>query len=51
MTLVIANQTAGGEELIERLREQAADGKRHLFIAVVPQQRGHSAAVQRRASD
>jgi hypothetical protein len=46
VTLVIANQTAGGEELIERLREQAADGQRHLFIAVVPQQRGHSAAVQ-----
>jgi hypothetical protein len=46
VTLVIANQTAGGDELIERLREQAADGQRHLFIAVVPQQRGHSAAVQ-----
>jgi hypothetical protein len=46
VTLVIANQTAGGEDLIERLREKAADGQRHLFIAVVPQQRGHSAAVQ-----
>jgi hypothetical protein len=46
VTLVIANQTAGGDELIERLREKAVDGKRHLFIAVVPQQRGHSAAVQ-----
>ena len=46
MTLVIANQTAGGDDLIERLREKAADGQRHLFIAVVPQQRGHNAAVQ-----
>jgi hypothetical protein len=46
VTLVIANQTAGGEDLIERLREKAADGERHLFIAVVPQQRGHNAAVQ-----
>jgi hypothetical protein len=46
VTLVIANQTAGGDELIERLREKAADGQRHLFITVVPQQRGHSAAVQ-----
>jgi hypothetical protein len=46
VTLVIANQTAGGDDLIERLREKAADGQRHLFIAVVPQQRGHSAAVQ-----
>ncbi len=46
VTLVIANRTAGGEELIERLREKAAHGERHLFIAVVPQQRGHSAAAQ-----
>jgi hypothetical protein len=46
VTLVLANRTAGGEELIERLREKAAHGERHLFIAVVPQQHGHGAAVQ-----
>jgi hypothetical protein len=45
VTLVIANRTAGGEELIESLREKAAHGKRHLFIAVVPQQSGHGAAA------
>ncbi len=43
-TLVVANRTSGGEELIERLTEQAAHGERHLFIAVVPQQGGHGAA-------
>ncbi len=45
VTLVIANRTAGGEELIECLREKAAHGERHLFIAVVPQQSGHGAAA------
>ncbi len=44
VTLVIANQTSSGEELIERLQEQAAHGERHMFIAVVPQQGGHGAA-------
>ncbi len=44
VTLVIANKTSTGEELLERLREQAAHGERHLFIAVVPQQGGHGAA-------
>ena len=45
VTLVIANRTAGGEELIERLREKAAHGERHLFIAVVPQQGRDGAAT------
>jgi hypothetical protein len=40
VTLVIANKTSGGEELIEYLKEKAAHGERHLFIAVVPQQDG-----------
>ena len=40
VTLVIANKTASGEELVERLQERAAHGERHLFIAVVPQQGG-----------
>jgi hypothetical protein len=44
VTLVIANKTSSGEELVERLREKAAHGERHLFVAVVPQQGGHGAA-------
>ncbi|MGH2852915.1 MAG: hypothetical protein ACRDLF_01825 [Solirubrobacteraceae bacterium] len=44
VTLVIANRTSSGDELIERLSEQAAHGERHLFIAVVPQQGGDGAA-------
>jgi hypothetical protein len=37
VTLVIANKTSSGEELIEHLKSMAADGDQHLFIAVVPQ--------------
>jgi hypothetical protein len=44
VTLVIANRTSSGDELIERLREKAAHGERHMFIAVVPQQGGDGAA-------
>ncbi len=44
VTLVIANRTSSGEELIEHLSEKAAHGERHLFVAVVPQQGGHGAA-------
>lgn len=40
VTLVIASKTLGGEELLKRLEAKAADAKRHLFIAVVPQQDG-----------
>ena len=39
-TLVIANKTSSGDELIEHLKAMAADGERHLFIAVVPQTDG-----------
>jgi hypothetical protein len=46
VTLVLANRTSSGEELIERLQEKAAHGERHLFIAVVPQQRGYGAAAR-----
>ena len=52
VTLVIANKTSSGEELIERLQAKAAkDGDdRHLFIAVVPQQeRSGRAPAQARA--
>jgi hypothetical protein len=41
VTLVIANKTSSGEELIEHLQEIAArGGEQHLFIAVVPQADG-----------
>ena len=44
MTLVVANKTSSGEELIEHLKAKAAGEERHLFIAVVPQQDGSGAA-------
>jgi hypothetical protein len=44
VTLVIANRTSSGEELIEHLSEKASHGERHLLIAVVPQQGGGGAA-------
>lgn len=44
VTLVVANKTSSGEELLERLRTKAAGSERHLFIAVVPQQDGSGVA-------
>ena len=35
-TLVVANKTAGGAELLEHLKAKAKDAERHLFIVVVP---------------
>ena len=50
VTLVIASRTSSGEELLERLREMAASGGPHLFIAVVPQgDKGGSAPAEARA--
>ena len=47
-TLVVANKTSSGEELIERLQEKAAeDDERHIFIAVVPLEDGSGAATRR----
>jgi hypothetical protein len=37
VTLVLANKTSSGEDLLEYLKAKAAEGGRHLFIAVVPQ--------------
>jgi hypothetical protein len=37
VTLVLANKTSSGEELIEHLKAKAAQDPRRLFIAVVPQ--------------
>jgi hypothetical protein len=45
-TLVLANQTSSGEELIEHLQAKAAHGGHHLFIAVVPQRHGGGDAVR-----
>lgn len=44
VTLVVANKTSSGEELLELLRAKAAGKERHLFIAVVPQQDGSGVA-------
>ena len=47
-TLVVANKTSSGEELIERLQEKAAaDDERHIFIAIVPLEDGSGAATRR----
>jgi hypothetical protein len=41
VTLVLANKTSSGEELIEHLRAKAEQSsRRHLFVAVVPQADG-----------
>jgi hypothetical protein len=49
VTLVLANKTSSGEELLEHLKAKAAEGGQHLFIAVVPQLdgSGNSAAEAR----
>jgi hypothetical protein len=45
VTLVLANKTSSGEELIERLKQKAAEQQRpQLIIAVVPQQDGSGEA-------
>jgi hypothetical protein len=54
VTLVIANETVGGEALTERLKEKAtesaAEGKEGVFIVVTPQKGGfgsHTEAARR----
>jgi hypothetical protein len=44
VTLVLANKTSSGEELLEHLRAKAAHEGQHLFIAVVPQVDGSGGA-------
>jgi len=47
VTLVVANETVGGAELLSRIKtkvadaESAGDGKTDVFIVVVPQKGGH----------
>jgi hypothetical protein len=45
VTLVVANQTVAGSELVDRLKELAAEGP-HRFIIVVPQDDGDGRAVK-----
>jgi hypothetical protein len=40
VTLVVANRTVGGQELLEKMKEKAAEEGEHLFIVVVPQEGG-----------
>jgi hypothetical protein len=44
VTLVLANQTVGGKELVSKLEELAEEGPRR-FIVVVPQESGDGSAV------
>jgi hypothetical protein len=44
VTLVIANKTSSGEELLSYLKAKAAEESRQLFIAVVPQLDGSGGA-------
>lgn len=44
VTLVIANKTSSGEELLEHLKTKAAEDSPRLFIAVVPQVDGSGSA-------
>ncbi len=49
VTLVVANRTSGGDELLEVLKRQASEDSNRVFICVVPQEggQGHSAHVAR----
>ena len=49
VTLVVANRTAGGQELLDQLRQEAEGEGTRIFIAVVPQEGrdGQAAAVAR----
>ena len=49
VTLVVANRTAGGQVLLDQLREEAQGQETRIFIAVIPQEGrdGHAASVAR----
>jgi hypothetical protein len=44
VTLVVANKTASGEELLSHLKDKGSEQGQHLFIAVVPQVDGSGGA-------
>ena len=50
VTLVVANRTAAGDDLLDRLDELASEGDRRLFIACVPQEGGDGSAAARARS-
>lgn len=50
VTLVVANRTAAGDDLLARLDEMASEGDRRLFIACVPQEGGDGSAAARARS-
>lgn len=45
ITLVVANRTSSGEELVDRLQAKAGGDENHLFIGVVPQQSKQGSAA------
>ena len=49
VTLVVANRTAGGDQLVDVLKQQAASDDKRVFVCVVPQEGGdgHAAHVAR----
>ena len=49
VTLVVANRTSGGQELIDVLKQQAAEDSKRVFVCVIPQEggEGHAAHVAR----
>jgi len=46
VTLVVANKTSSGEELMERLRTKNAGPERRVFVAVVPKADGSGRAAR-----
>src|SRR5215213_1264834 len=49
VTLVVANRTSGGDELIDVLRQHAAEDENRVFVCVIPQEggEGHAAHTAR----
>ena len=49
VTLVVANRTSGGSELLEVLKKQASEDSQRVFVCVIPQEggEGHAAHVAR----
>lgn len=47
VTLVVANRTASGDELLNALKAKAGGNERHVFVIVVPQEGGDGTAASR----
>jgi hypothetical protein len=50
VTLVVANRTAAGDELLEHLKTKAHQDRQRLFICLVPPEGGDGAAVRQARS-